>query len=336
MATKIAINGLGRIGRPTLRKALENPNLEVVAVNDLTEPDVMAHFLKYDSVYGTYEKSVESSKDSIEVDGRGIKYLTEKDPLNLPWEELNVDVVLECTGVFRNLKGAEKHIKAGAQEVIISAPAKSEGVPSFVLGVNEEKFKPDQQEVVDMASCTTNCLAPVVKVLNDEFGVERGLMTTTHSYTTSQNLLDLPGKDLRRSRAAAVNLVPTTTGAAKAIGKVLPELDGKLDGMAIRVPTPTVSITDSVFTLKKKVSADKVNCAFKEASKTDRLNKILKVEENPLVSTDFRGSSFSAVVDALSTRANENMVKVLAWYDNEYGYACRLVDFAEYVGSKLN
>lgn len=333
MPTKIAINGLGRIGRPTLRMALENSELEVVAVNDLADPETIVHLLKHDSVYGNYEKEVEYDGDYLVIDGEEIDFLSEKDPKQLPWEEKGVEVVLECTGVFRHLEDAKKHIEAGADQVLISAPGKGGDIPSYVLGVNENEFSLED-EVVDMGSCTTNCLAPVADVLNEEYGINNGFMTTIHSYTSSQSLVDLPQEDLRRARAAAENLVPTTTGAAKAIGKVIPELDGKMDGMAVRAPTPVVSLIDLVCELDQKVSAEEVNQTFEEKAQGD-LDKILDVEHEPLVSMDFKGNSHSAVVDARSTRANENLVKVLAWYDNEHGYAQRLVEFAEFVGNKL-
>jgi len=333
MATKIVINGLGRIGRPSLKMALENSELKVVAINDLADPETIVHLLKHDTVYGNYEKEVEFKNDKLVIDGQEIDFLCEKDPEQLPWEEKDVDVVLECTGVFRHLEDAEKHLKAGAKQVIISAPGKGGDIPSYVLGVNENEFSLEDK-VVDMGSCTTNCLAPVADVLNEKYGINNGFMTTIHSYTSSQSLLDLPQEDLRRARAAAENLVPTTTGAAKAIGKVIPELDGKLDGMAVRAPTPVVSLLDSVFELDQEVTAEEVNNTFKEAAEGD-LDNILDIEEEPLVSMDFKGNSHSAVVDTRSTRANKNLVKILAWYDNEHGYAQRLVEFAEFVGRKL-
>jgi len=339
---KVAINGFGRIGRPTFRRILDNhPNLEVVAINDLTDPETLAHLLRYDSVYGIYKKPVKFSKDSLLVDGtldgKKVKVFREKDPANLPWKELGIDVVLECTGVFRDYDGAKKHIQAGAKKVIISAPSKNpEKISSFILGVNEEKFNPKKDQIMDMGSCTTNCLAPVAKVLNDNFKILRGFMTTIHSYTTDQRILDLPHKDLRRARAAALNIVPTTTGAAKAVGKVLPELEGKMDGIAIRVPTPTVSIVDLVCQIKKETTSEKVNYLFKKASQAEKLKGILGIEDAPLVSSDYIGNTFSAIVDSANTKViNGNLIKVLAWYDNEWGYACRLAEFAEYIGKKL-
>jgi glyceraldehyde 3-phosphate dehydrogenase len=334
MPIKIAINGFGRIGRPTFRRIIDNhPNLEVVAINDLTEPKTLAHLLKYDSVYGKYGKEVNFAEDSLIIEGRKVKIFAKTDPAQLPWKELGVDIVLECTGAFTKLEGAKKHILAGAKKVIISAPG--EGTPSFVLGVNEGKYEPKKDDVIDMGSCTTNCLAPVAKVLNDNFGIVKGFMSTIHSYTNDQRILDLPHKDLRRARAAALNIIPTTTGAAKAIGKVIPELEGKLDGIAFRVPTPTVSVLDLICLLEKKVSAEEVNSAFKKASEKKELKGILRIEEAPLVSSDYVGDSFSAIVDASLTMAKDNLVKVVAWYDNEWAYACRLAEFAEYVGKKI-
>ena len=333
---KVAINGFGRIGRSTFRSLVENPGVELVAINDLTDNETLAHLLKYDSIYGRYQKEVEADQESITVEGKRFKVFSEKEPEKLPWKDLGVDVVLECTGVFRKLEDAKRHIAAGAKKVIISAPGKSEGIPSYVLGVNAEKFDPEKDEVMDMGSCTTNCLAPVVKILNDNFGIEKGFMTTTHSYTTDQNILDLPHKDLRRARAAALNIVPTTTGAAKAIGQVIPEVEGKLDGIAIRVPTPTVSLLDLVTTLKKEATAEEVNNAFKELSDKDNFKGIFRVEGDPLVSKDYVGDSYSSIVDLPQTKAKDNLVKVVSWYDNEWGYSCRLAEFAEFVGKRLN
>jgi len=331
---KIAINGFGRIGRPVFRRILDNhPNLEVVAINDLTDPKTLAHLVKYDSVYGIYQKEVKFGPNSLIIEGREFRIFAEKEPAKLPWKELKVDVVLECTGLFTSFGGAKKHLEAGAKKVIISAPG--EGTPSFILGVNEEKYDSKKDDVVDMGSCTTNCLAPVVKVLHQNFEIIRGFMTTVHAYTNDQRILDLPHKDLRRARAAALNIIPTTTGAAKAIGKVIPELEGKLDGMAMRVPTPTVSVLDLICLVKRDTTKEEVNKIFKEASKSRELKGILRVEENPLVSNDFKGDPYSAIVDALSTMVKNNLIKVVAWYDNEFAYACRLAEFAEYVGKKL-
>lgn len=339
--TKIAINGFGRIGRLTLRHLLKNhPNIEVVAINDLGDPRVLAHLLKYDTCYGFYSKKVRLGNGEIFINGsikeKGIKLFQEKDPENLPWKELGVDIVLECTGVFRDNEGAGKHLKAGAKFVIISAPAKDDNIPSYVLGVNEAELDIAKNKIIDMGSCTTNCLAPVAKVLNDNFGIEKGFMTTIHSYTNDQNILDLAHKDLRRARAAAENIIPTSTGAAKAIGKVIPALKGKIDGMAVRVPTPTVSLIDLVCVLKKPANAEEINYTFKQESQKENYKGILGIEDAPLVSSDYKGNTFSAIVDADYTSVNENLVKVLAWYDNEYAYACRFADFAEFVGKQLN
>ena len=331
---KIAINGFGRIGRPALKVALENPNLEIVAVNDLTDTKTLAHLLKYDSNYGIYEKDISYDEEHIIVDNKKIKVFAQKDPELLPWKELNVDVVLECTGFFRDSEGAGKHLKAGAKKVIISAPAKGEEINTFVLGVNEEKYDPKKDNIISNASCTTNCLAPVVKVLNDNLGIEKGVMTTIHSYTNDQKILDLPHKDLRRGRAAAMNIIPTTTGAAKAVIQTIPELEGKLDGMAMRIPTPIVSIIDFVTTVKKSTNIDEVNDLFKEAT-GNNLKNILTVSEEELVSMDFKMNKFSSIVDLPLTMVNENLVKICAWYDNEYGYTCRLVEMAEFIGRKI-
>ena len=329
--TKIAINGFGRIGRPALKIILsEHPDLEIVAINDLTDTKTLAHLLKYDSNYGTYEKEVSYDEEHIIVNNKKIKVFAQKDPELLPWKDLGVDVVLECTGFFRDKEGANKHLKAGAKKVVISAPAKSEEINTFVLGVNEKKYNPQEDNIISNASCTTNCLAPVVKILNDNLGIEKGFMTTVHSYTNDQRILDLPHKDLRRGRAAAMSIIPTTTGAAKAVVKTIPELEGRLDGMAMRVPTPAVSIVDFVATVKKSTSVDEVNSLFKKAAENN-LKNILAVSEEPLVSMDFKGNKFSSIVDLPLTMANENLIKVCAWYDNEFGYACRLVEMAEVV-----
>ncbi len=336
--TKIAINGFGRIGREVFKILLDkySKKVEVVAINDLTDSLTLAHLLKHDSNYGLYPKEITVSKDFLVVGGKyKIKVLAERDPLNLPWKKLGVDIVLECTGHFRHLEEASRHIKSGAKVVIISAPSKGPGVPSFVMGVNEEKFDYKKDTVCDMGSCTTNCLAPVAKVLNDKLGIVRGFMTTVHSYTNDQRLLDLPHKDLRRARAAALNIVPTTTGAAEAIFKVIPDLKGKLDGMALRVPTPTVSILDLVCRVKKETNVKEVNKIFEEASKTKKLKGILNISREPLVSMDYKGTSFSSTVDLLSTKVIGDMVKVISWYDNEWGYSTRLADFTAYVAKSL-
>ncbi|MDD5145260.1 MAG: type I glyceraldehyde-3-phosphate dehydrogenase [Candidatus Pacebacteria bacterium] len=339
--TKIAISGFGRIGRPVFKQILESHrDLDVVAINDLADAKTLAYLLRYDSVYGVYDKTVKFANDSLLIDGtkfgKQVRTFAETQPEKLPWKELGVDVVLECTGNFTDYEGAKKHLTAGAKAVIISAPSKDpEKIPSFVLGVNEEKFDAKKYNIVDMGSCTTNCLAPVAKVLNDEYKIKKGFMSTIHSYTNDQRILDLPHKDLRRARAAALNIIPTSTGAAKAIGKVIPELKGKLDGLAFRVPTPSVSVLDLICEVEKKVSAEEVNYEFKKASMKEGLKGILGIEDALLVSSDYIKNSFSAVVDSSLTMAIENLVKVVAWYDNEWAYAARLAEFAEYVGKKI-
>jgi len=310
MAIKIAINGFGRIGRATLRRILDNhPDLDVVAVNDLGDSEMMAHLLKYDSLYGTYNKQVRVNGEELlinwEKNEKKIQLFSEKDPENLPWKDLSIDIVLECTGVFTKLEGSKKHLLAGAKKVIISAPAKSEEIPTYLLGVNQDKYNPQKDDIVSMASCTTNCLAPIAKILNEEFGIEKGFMTTVHSYTNNQRILDAPHKDFRRMRAAALNIIPTTTGAAKSVEKCLPELEGKLTGIALRVPVPTVSIVDFVALLQKQVTAEEVNNLLKEVSNKEELKNILKVEDMPLVSSDYIGSTYSCVVDSLSTQSFE-------------------------------
>jgi glyceraldehyde 3-phosphate dehydrogenase len=341
MPIKIAINGFGRIGRPTFRRILDShPELDIVAINDLIDPKTLAHLLRYDSVYGIYKKSVKFAEKELLIDGtqqgKKVKILAETDPSKLPWKELGIDIVLECTGYFTDYEGAKKHLTAGAKKVIISAPSKNpEKIPSYVLGVNEEKFDNKKDKVMDMGSCTTNCLAPVAKILNQNFKIIKGFMTTVHSYTNDQRILDLAHKDLRRARAAAINIIPTTTGAAKAIGNVIPELKGKLDGIAFRVPTATVSVLDLICQVEKETSSEEVNYAFKKASQQKELKGILGIEDAPLVSSDYIGNSFSAVVDAGLTMAQDNLVKVVAWYDNEWAYACRLAEFAEYVGKRM-
>jgi len=332
---KIAINGFGRIGRPTFKRIIENhKNLKVVAINDLTDTKTLAHLLKYDSVYGIYNKQVSHTNKAIKVAGKTYPVLAEKDPTKLPWKKLGVDVVLECTGLFADFQGAEKHLKAGAKKVIVSAPCKDKEVPTYILGANEEKYNPGKEHVLSMGSCTTNALVPVAKVINDNFEIEKALMTTIHSYTSTQKIVDGPHKDLRRGRAAAVNIVPTTTGAAISVTQVLPELKGKLDGIAVRVPSIDVSLIDFVAQVKKQTTVEKVNKIFKQVSQK-KLKGILSVEDESLVSTDFIGNPYSAIIDSQMTRVeNKNLVKVLAWYDNEWGYACRLAEFAEYIGKK--
>jgi glyceraldehyde 3-phosphate dehydrogenase len=336
MAIRVAINGFGRIGRPVFKRIIENhKDLEVVAINDLTDAKTLAYLLKYDSIYGIYQKAVKAEGDYLLVNGQKFRVFAEKDPANLPWKELKVDIVLECSGVFTDYEGARKHIEAGAKKVIISAPSKNpEKIPEFVLGVNEDKYDP-KYEIVDMGSCTTNCLAPIAKVLHENFKIVKGFMSTVHAYTNDQRVLDLAHKDLRRARAAALNIIPTTTGAARAIGNVIPELKGKLDGIAFRVPVPTVSVLDLICEVEKKTTKEEVNYVLKKASQSERLKGILGVEDAPLVSSDYIGNSYSAVVDALSTMVIDNLVKVVAWYDNEWAYACRLAEFAEFVGKKL-
>jgi len=333
---KLAINGFGRIGRPVFKRLLDKfPQLEIVAINDLTDAETLAHLLKYDSCYGTYNKPVEHKERALVVNGKEVKILAEKDPLNLPWKELGVDIVLECTGRYTDYEGAKKHLGAGAKKVIISAPCKSKEVPTFVLGVNEEKYDTVKDNVISMASCTTNCLAPVVKVINDKLGIEKALMTTAHSYTNDQRILDLPHEDLRRARAAALSIIPTTTGAAIAVTKTIPELEGKFHGISLRVPTPVVSICDLVAEVKRETTVEEINSILSEAAKSDKLKGILQIETAPLVSVDYKGSEYSAIVDASCTMViGGNMVKILAWYDNEWGYACRLAEMAAYVANK--
>lgn len=333
---KVAINGFGRIGRQTFRRILEkHPYIEVVAINDLTDNKSLAHLLKYDSVYPTLDKEVSYSDSAIIVDKKEYKTLAEKDPEKLPWKDLKVDIVLECTGFFTDAEGAKKHIKAGAKKVIISAPAKEKETPGFILGVNEDNLDITAVDIMDMGSCTTNCVATIAKVLNDNFKIQKGFMTTVHSYTNDQRILDLPHKDLRRARAAALNMIPTSTGAAKALGKMIPELNGKLDGISIRVPTPTVSLLDLIVEVEKPTTKEEINMAFKKAAESKEMKGILGVDENELVSSDFIGDSRSSIVDLSQTMVNENMVKVIGWYDNEWGYSCRLAEFAEFVGKRL-
>ncbi|NTU66428.1 MAG: type I glyceraldehyde-3-phosphate dehydrogenase [Candidatus Moranbacteria bacterium] len=325
--TKIAINGFGRIGRPSFKIAFANDELEVVAINDLTDLKTAAHLLKYDSSYGRYGKEVLIDEENSEliVDGTRIKYLSEPDPSKLPWDELGVEVVLECTGIFNDKEKAAKHIAAGARKVILSAPPKGDDVPVYLIGVNDHEYA--GEDVVSNGSCTTNCLAPMIKVLEDNFGVEKGFMTTTHSYTNDQRLQDLPHSDLRRARAAALNIIPTTTGAAKTVGKVMSSLKGQLDGIALRVPTPTVSIVDFICILKKEATVEEINEAFRQAA-SNGLRNILGTTDEGLVSMDFKGEKNSAVVDLPLTMANGTLAKVVGWYDNEWGYSNRMVEMA--------
>jgi glyceraldehyde 3-phosphate dehydrogenase len=335
MAIRVAINGFGRIGRNILRAAKKHgADLDFVAVNDLTDAETLAHLLRYDSVHGPYPGTVEVAGDGIRVDGDEIKVFAERDPASLPWDDLDIDIVFEATGIFRTRDKAQLHIDAGASKVIITAPAKGEDV-TMVLGVNQGDYDPDNHHIISNASCTTNCLAPVVKVLLDSFGFRRGVMTTVHAYTNDQSILDLPHKDLRRARAAAMSIIPTTTGAAKATGLVIPQVQGRIDGMAMRVPTPDVSIVDLVAELETDVDADTVNDAMRSAAAGD-LNGILEVSDDQLVSVDFTGNPASSVVDARSTMVIEKgLVKVIAWYDNEWGYSCRCVDLAGYIGDRM-
>lgn len=326
---KIAVNGFGRIGRPAVKVIFEKKDAEVVAINDLTDIETMAHLLKYDSSYGVYHRKVTVDKENSEIiiDGKPIKYFSEKDPANLPWAKLGVDVVLDCTGIFLDKESAGKHIAAGAKKVVLSAPPKDD-TPVFLLGVNEKDYK--NETIVSNGSCTTNCLAPMIKVLDDLCEVEKGFMTTTHSYTNDQNLLDLPHRDMRRARAAALSIIPTTTGAAKTVGKVMPHLKGKLDGIALRVPTPVVSIVDFICTVKNPKSVEEINAAFLKAAKGN-LKGLLDATNEELVSMDYKMNPHSAIVDLPLTMSQENMVKIVGWYDNEWAYTNRLVEMAEYI-----
>ncbi|HEY55193.1 MAG TPA: type I glyceraldehyde-3-phosphate dehydrogenase [Dehalococcoidia bacterium] len=333
--TKIGINGFGRVGRLTLRAVNQyhQGKLEVAAINDLTDTRTNAHLLKWDSTYGRYPGEVKAGEDSIMVDGKEIKVLAEREPAKIPWRNYSVDIVIESTGLFTDAARAAAHLEGGARKVIISAPAKNEDI-TIVLGVNEDKYQPDKHKIISNASCTTNCIAPVVKVLHQSFGLKKGLMTTIHAYTNDQRLLDTFHRDLRRARAAAVNIVPTTTGAARAVTQVIPELKGRLHGLALRVPTAIVSLVDLVADLEKKVTAEQVNQAF-EKTAAGELKGILEYCTEELVSTDFKGNPASSIVDAPTTMViADNMVKVLAWYDNEWGYSCRLADLASYIASR--
>lgn len=333
MAVKIGINGFGRIGRNVFRAALKNPNVEVVAVNDLTDANMLAHLLKYDSVHGKLDAEVSVDGNNLIVDGKTIQVSAERDPAKLAWADRGVEVVVESTGFFTKRADAAKHLEAGAKKVIISAPATDEDI-TIVMGVNHDKYDAASHDVISNASCTTNCLAPFAKVLNDKFGIKRGMMTTVHSYTNDQQILDLPHKDYRRARAAAENIIPTSTGAAKAVSLVLPELKGKLNGGAMRVPTPNVSLVDLVAELNQEVTAEEVNAALKAAAEGE-LKGILGYSEEPLVSGDYNGNPASSTIDALSTMVMEgSMVKVISWYDNESGYSHRVVDLVDYIASK--
>jgi glyceraldehyde 3-phosphate dehydrogenase len=331
MGVKVGINGFGRIGRLVFRAGIDNKNIEFVAVNDLpVGTKTLAHLLKYDSTFGILDKEVRITEDSLSIEGRQTKVLSYKSPAEIPWKDFGVDIAVESTGIFRDKEKAAGHISAGAKKVIISAPAKGEDI-TIVLGVNEDKYDPKKHNIISNASCTTNCLGPMAKVLMDNFGIKSGLMTTIHSYTNDQRILDLPHKDLRRARAAAVSMIPTTTGAAQAIGKVIPELKGKLDGLAIRVPTPNVSLTDLTCETEKEISKEAINAAFKKASQGN-LKGILEYLETPLVSKDFVGNPHSCIFDSELTRIiTPGLVKILGWYDNEWGYACRIIDLIEYI-----
>jgi glyceraldehyde 3-phosphate dehydrogenase len=335
MTVRVGINGFGRIGRQSLKALIERaPDVEVVAVNDLVETSLNALLFKHDSTYGAYPGTVDHTDDALIVDGREIKVLKEKDPAALPWGELGIDIVLESTGIFTDADKARAHINAGARKVIISAPAKGEDI-TIVLGVNEGRYDPDAHTIISNASCTTNCLAPVAKVLHDRFGIVRGMMNTIHSYTNDQRILDVAHKDPRRARAAGQNIIPTTTGAAKALALVIPELKGKVDGFSLRVPTPTVSVVDFTADLARETTADELNAAFREAE-AGPMTGILGVSDEPLVSSDFRGDDRSSIIDSASTMViGGTMVKVIAWYDNEWGYSCRVADLVRFVGARL-
>ncbi|MGB7603962.1 MAG: type I glyceraldehyde-3-phosphate dehydrogenase [Lutisporaceae bacterium] len=335
MAIKVGINGFGRIGRPVFKIAMEKygDDIEIVLINDLTDPKTLAHLLKYDSTYGVYDKEVKATENSIIVDGKEVHISAETNPEKIKWGEYGVDVVIESTGRFTNKEDAMKHIAGGAKRVIISAPAKNEDI-TIVMGVNEHQYDPEKHLIISNASCTTNCLAPMAKVLHEKFGIVKGLMNTIHSYTNDQRILDQPHSDLRRSRSAALSIIPTSTGAAKAVALVLPELKGKLTGMSLRVPTPTVSVVDLVAELEREVTVEEVNNALKHAAENE-LKGILQYCDEPLVSVDFKGSAYSSIIDALSTMVIQgNMIKVISWYDNEYGYSNRVVDLIKYISNR--
>jgi len=333
MSTKVAINGFGRIGRQALKAMLENhKDIEVVGINDLVATEANAHLFKYDSNYGRFDGTVEVDGDNLIINGKSIKVTKERNPEDLPWGSLGVDVVLESTGIFTDRAGASKHLTAGAKKVVISAPAKGEDI-TIVLGVNHNDYDADKHNIISNASCTTNCLAPAAKVLNDGWGIEQGYMTTIHSYTNDQKILDLPHKDPRRARAAALNIIPTSTGAAKAVALVIPELKGKFDGMAMRVPTPTVSIVDFVCTVRKDITAEALNAAFEEAA-NGPMKGILAYSNEPLVSMDYKGHPASSIIDGLSTSAMGRLVKVVTWYDNEWGYSNRVADLIHFMSSR--
>src|SRR5438477_2720041 len=334
MAIKVGINGFGRIGRNVLRASLNDSNIEFVAVNDLTDPSTLAHLLKYDSILGNLAHKITAGSDSITVDNKTLKVFAEKDPAKLPWESVGAQVVVESTGRFTDANDAKKHLRGPVKKVIISAPAKNEDI-TLVLGVNHDKYDASKHHIISNASCTTNCLAPIAKVVHDNFKIVSGTMTTIHSYTNDQVILDFPHKDLRRARAAAVSMIPTSTGAAKALHLVVPELKGKLDGFAMRVPTPNVSVVDLVAIVEKKTTKEEVNAALKKASESGSFKGFLAYEEGAVVSSDCKGNPYSSIVDALMTLVvGGNMVKVISWYDNEWGYSCRVRDLINYIGSK--
>ncbi len=334
MAIKVGINGFGRIGRNILRASLNDPNLEFVAVNDLTDPKTLAHLLKYDSILGNLTHKVSAGQDCIKVDDMSVRVFSEKDPAKLPWESVGAQVVVESTGRFTDANQAKAHLRGPVKKVIISAPAKNEDI-TIVMGVNDDKYDPGKHHIISNASCTTNCLAPIAKVVHDSFKIVSGTMTTIHSYTNDQVILDFPHKDLRRARAAALSMIPTSTGAAKAINLVIPDLKGKLDGFAMRVPTPNVSVVDLVAFVEKKTTLEEVNATMKKASESGPLAKYLGYEESELVSMDYRGDARSSIVDAPMTRVVAgNCVKVISWYDNEWGYSCRIRDLIDYLGSR--
>lgn len=334
MSVKVAINGFGRIGRPFFRLAFGDPDFELVAINGRSNPKTFAHLLKYDSTHGRYNRDVSWDEENIIVDGKKIKVLTVADPADLPWKELGVDIVIESTGKFNDALKAKAHLDAGAKKVILAAPGKNEDI-TLVYGVNNQQYDAGKHHIISNASCTTNCLTPVAKVINDKFGIEKGLMTTIHAYTNDQQILDKTHKDLRRARSGAVSIIPTTTGAARAVALVLPELKGKLNGFALRVPTPNVSAVDLNLELKKDTTAEEVNAVLKAASE-NQLKGVLGYSEEPLVSIDYNGDAHSGVVDALSTMViGGNMLKVMTWYDNEWGYTCRIIDLAKYIAASL-
>jgi len=335
MTIRVGINGFGRIGRGIFRAAFDDPDIEVAGINDIGDSITMAHLLKYDSVHGRFPYEVSATEDMLKVKDKKIPISKERDPANIPWDKWSVELVFECVGIFRTYELASKHLERGVKLVILSAPDKGKikPIPPFVLGVNEDKYDPKEHKVISNASCTTNCYAPVTKVLDQAFGIESGFMTTIHSYTTDQSLLDLPHKDLRRARSAALSMIPTSTGAARAVGKVLPHLEGKLNAMAVRVPTPNVSLIDAVYTLKKETTVEEVNKLFKKAAEGE-LKGILGVSEEPLVSSDYNGNIHSATVDLSLTMVNKNQVKVVAWYDNETGYSNRMIGLTKYILGK--